>query len=318
MRFRDISLGLLTLVACSSAKPVNHRASGLVNGPNSEHDSNIAAAEPQANGSATAALTNASLIAMVAKHDDCTKQGKAWLPQTDPAKLAEQPVGDCGADLVKFCCTLPKIQSLFAGTPADLMRHVQPLLDKKFQIYDCSQESADQVKIHLLKFDGAAVSYTSLALSGLLADHSSGAAASCPKLDMNALLQSTGEATSAAAAGAPAAAAGAAPGSPAAAAPAPGAAPAAPPAPGAAPAPAAPPVVAVTFAATINPILTASCGGGSCHTDGTTQTVFVDNEANTKGAAAQIIDRLNAGTMPTGGKTISATDKAILIKFLTP
>ena len=35
-------------------------------------------------------------------------------------------------------------------------------------------------------------------------------------------------------------------------------------------------------------------------------------------AAALIIDRLNAGTMPTGGKTISDSDKAILIKFLTP
>ncbi|MCX6110044.1 MAG: hypothetical protein NTZ90_10640 [Proteobacteria bacterium] len=317
MRFRDLSLGLLTLVACSSAKPVNQRASGLSNAPKSEQGGNTTAVEKQAaDGTATAALTNASLIAMVAKHDDCTKQGKGWLPQTDPAKLADHPVGDCGADLVKFCCTLPKIQSLFAGTPADLMSHVQPLLDKKFQIYDCSQESGDQVKIHLLKFDGAAVSYTSLALSGLLADHPSGAAASCPKLDMNALLQSTGEATPAAAAGAPAAAAGAAPGSPVAAAPAPAGA--APPAPGAAPAPAPAAPPAVTFAATINPILTASCGGGSCHTDGTTQTVFVDNEANTKGAAAQIIDRLNAGTMPTGGKTISDSNKAILIKFLTP
>ena len=39
---------------------------------------------------------------------------------------------------------------------------------------------------------------------------------------------------------------------------------------------------------------------------------------NTKSAAAQNIDRLNAGTMPTGGKTINDSDKAILIKFLTP
>ncbi len=35
-------------------------------------------------------------------------------------------------------------------------------------------------------------------------------------------------------------------------------------------------------------------------------------------ATALIIDRLNAGTMSTGGKTISDSDKAILIKFLTP
>ncbi len=75
----------------------------------------------------------------------------------------------------------------------------------------------------------------------------------------------------------------------------------------------------LSFAADINPIIIASCGtAGGCHVAGsTTRRPYENSEANVRADASGILYHLNRGSMPTGGATITAGEKQLLIDYLT-
>lgn len=76
---------------------------------------------------------------------------------------------------------------------------------------------------------------------------------------------------------------------------------------------------ALSFSTDINPILTTSCGTSSCHGSGSTNTIFVDNEANFKASTAK--SRLSIGDMPPADSTqktsFTTANKDKLTQFLS-
>lgn len=78
--------------------------------------------------------------------------------------------------------------------------------------------------------------------------------------------------------------------------------------------------VANTFNDKINPIITKSCGGASCHSSGSSNSVFVGNETLFKQKATIIATRITSldGTkMPplSSGKILSTSDKDSILNY---
>ncbi|MFK7872351.1 MAG: hypothetical protein AB8C84_04165 [Oligoflexales bacterium] len=79
-----------------------------------------------------------------------------------------------------------------------------------------------------------------------------------------------------------------------------------------------------TFAADINPILTKSCGGSSCHAAGGSQTQYIDSLSNVLAASSTIKTRITTTTtsqiMPPDYSSLKSTftsaEQQIIIDYL--
>ena len=77
------------------------------------------------------------------------------------------------------------------------------------------------------------------------------------------------------------------------------------------------PTTPLTFAGDINPVLANSCAGGTCHSAGAQQRqIFVGDEAKFRANADGILIHFKNGTMPIGGKILSAEGKVKIIQAL--
>jgi hypothetical protein len=75
--------------------------------------------------------------------------------------------------------------------------------------------------------------------------------------------------------------------------------------------------------AEVAPVLRESCGGSSCHSVGTFNTTYVDNEKNVVRNAAAIATRITAAdgrVMPpnTSDQTLTDEQRALLMSFVQP
>ncbi len=189
--------------------------------------------------------------------------------------------GSCGAPLVGWCCTADEVKARFPGAPEALDGKLRPNLEAGYQIYACSQEDKDNVKVHMIKREGGKTQYVNVAIRGLVETPAepasgSGSAPAC-KVDFKALL------------GAGAAGAGSASGS----------------------------ASADAFAA-VNQVLKDNCNGGGCHgPTAKSYPVYVDNAVNVKDQAAVIAKRIqdDADPMPIGG-LMGKADQKVILDFL--
>ncbi len=78
---------------------------------------------------------------------------------------------------------------------------------------------------------------------------------------------------------------------------------------------------AISFS-TVNPILTSSCAGSTCHSSGSAYTQYVDSQTNFDSNKSTIKERLNSSDSslvmpkPDSGLTLSSADKQTLIDYI--